>query len=68
VPAAIPVAIPVAATIVPTEGAVLLHIPPDTALVNNEPPPTQIFVVPPIAGGVATTVTETVLKQPEGAT
>jgi hypothetical protein len=68
VPADTPVAMPVAAIIVPMAGVALLHTPPETAFVSMVPAPTQTEVVPPMAGGVAITVTVVVAIHPEGAT
>jgi hypothetical protein len=65
VPAAIPVTVPVVELTVPTLGLLLLHAPPDAACVRVDVLPTHADAVPPIAAGVATTVTSVTLKQPD---
>ena len=56
-PGAIPVTAPVVAPTVPSDGALLLHVPPLLISVNAVVSPVHTFVVPPIAAGSGLTVT-----------
>lgn len=63
-PAATPDTIPVLAPTDAIAALLLLHVPPLTVLVNVAVLPTQAFVLPPIADGLAFTVIVVVTAQP----
>ena len=65
VPPATPVAMPVEDPMVAIAVLVLLHVPP-ALLLSTVGSPTQTDAVPPIAAGIAFTLTVLVAKQPVG--
>jgi hypothetical protein len=65
VPLDTPPATPVPEPTVATEVLLLLHEPPEVALVSVVVLPIQMLVDPPIAAGLALTVTVVVTRQPE---
>lgn len=65
VPGAMPLTIPVDKPTEATEGVVLVQVPPETVLVSVVVVATHSEAVPPIADGVALTVTIAVREQPE---
>jgi len=67
IPATIPVTTPVPKPTVATDGALLLHEPPPAGFVSVDVSPTQVLVVPAIAGGNALTVTGAIAVHPVGA-
>ncbi len=63
-PVPTPVTTPVPDTTVVTASSLLLHVPPVVADVRAVVLPAQSVSVPPIAAGVATTVTVDIVRQP----
>ena len=63
-PAATPVTIPVEPTVA-TELLLLLHVPPEVALVRATVPPAQTEAEPEIADGSALTVSAATRTQPD---
>jgi hypothetical protein len=66
VPADIPVTMPVAMPAAATDTLLLLHAPPEVALVKMVVEPVHTVSIPAIAAGSGLTVISRILKQPVG--